>query len=173
MLAAVHGPRWASGPESPDGLVVDVVVNGSGFSYSDESALKSAVQGCVDPLDHPRANVLVALVLEHCDGSVLACACNAAIAALVDAGVSCPRPITAASLSVCHDGTLLLDSTRSEEESNAAACNVSAAFLIRSEQGALSFTLHYVSLSMQSLITLLASIIPIPEAMPGRAVALL
>lgn len=129
VLAAVHGPRWSHGPHSPDGLVLDLVINGGVCSQSDESTLKAALLGSVEPLDHPRSNALVALLVEYSDGSELACACNAAIAAIVDAGISCPRPLTAASLALFSPGLHVLDPTHEEEANARASACVTGAFV--------------------------------------------
>lgn len=93
MLAAAYGPIEApTGRQDAERAVVEVVFRPrsglAGPAQRDaESIVRQAVQGGVLAALHPRTIVQVVLQVEADDGGVLACAANAAGAALVDAGI--------------------------------------------------------------------------------------
>ncbi|GBF94102.1 exosome complex exonuclease [Raphidocelis subcapitata] len=123
VLAAVNGPA-AAGPRREDAerAVVEVVFkprNGPAGSCESElgEVLRGAVEGVLLASLHPRTAVTLVVQVLQADGALLACAANAACAALVDAGV----PLSALFASVCaaftDSGALLLDPDASEEAS--------------------------------------------------------
>ena len=93
VLAAVHGPVAAGARrENAERAVVDVVLRpraGPAGPREHEMAevLRQTVEGALLAALHPRAAVTVAIQVLQADGSLLACAVNAACAALADAGV--------------------------------------------------------------------------------------
>lgn len=93
MLAAVHGPV-AAGPrkENPERAMVEVIFKPrtglpSSKEHELEEVLRQTVEGVLLATLHPRTLVTVVVQVLQADGSLLACAVNAACAALVDAGV--------------------------------------------------------------------------------------
>lgn len=93
VLAAVHGPV-AAGPrkENPERAMVEVIFKPrtglpSSKEHELEEVLRQTVEGVLLATLHPRTLVTVVVQVLQADGSLLACAVNAACAALVDAGV--------------------------------------------------------------------------------------
>lgn len=65
---------------------------------------------------HPNTAISVIIQVVNDDGGLLACAINAACAALVDAGVPLSGLIVAVSCAVNHKGVVLLDPMKKEEK---------------------------------------------------------
>ncbi|KAI8476193.1 MAG: ribosomal protein S5 domain 2-type protein [Monoraphidium minutum] len=126
VLAAVIGPA-AAGPrkENAERAVVEVVFKPrSGLATSEdhewEEVVRQTVEGVLLAGLHPRTLVTVVLQVLAADGSLLACAANAACAALADAGVPLSSLFACVSAAFTAGGALLLDPD-AEEEAAAAA----------------------------------------------------
>jgi len=95
VLAVAYGPRApaSAASEDPERCVVEVAwrPRSGGAPGPRERALEAAVARCAQGAllsgRHPRCAVLVALQVLSDDGGALACALNAACAAMVDAGL--------------------------------------------------------------------------------------
>jgi exosome complex component RRP46 len=99
VLAAVYGPIEApTGRQHAERAVVEVVFRprsgppGPAERHL-ESLVRQAAEGVVVTALHPRTIIQIVLQVEAADGSLLACALNAAGAALVDAGVPMSSPL--------------------------------------------------------------------------------
>jgi len=121
VLAAVHGPV-AAGPrkENAERAVVEVVFKPrSGLPTSAdhelEEVLRATVEGALLAALHPRTLVTVVVQVLQADGALLACAVNAACAALVDAGVPLASLFASVSVALTSGGALLLDPDGQEE----------------------------------------------------------
>jgi exosome complex component RRP46 len=95
VLAVAYGPRAPSSiaSEDPERCVIEVAwrPRAGGAPGPRERALEAVVARCAQGAllsgQHPRCTVLVALQVLSDDGGALACALNAACAAMVDAGL--------------------------------------------------------------------------------------
>jgi ribonuclease PH len=141
ILAAVFGPaapRAVSRARNNEATVAVVFKYGSKISSSTTDSSKSyhpgygtnerelerfigdALQGCIDTRSYPRTIIEVVIQVMSADGSVLSSAINAAVLALMDAGVRMNRiPIGTTCLVKCFDtnADILFDPS-AEEESN-------------------------------------------------------
>lgn len=142
ILAAVFGPaapRAVSRARNNEAIVAVVFKYGSKISSSStkdgsksyhpgygtnerelERFIGDALQGCIETKFYPRTIIEVVIQVMNADGSVLSSAINAAVLALVDAGVRMNRiPIGTTCLVKCTDASanILFDPT-AEEESN-------------------------------------------------------
>ncbi|KAG2482386.1 hypothetical protein HYH03_018682 [Edaphochlamys debaryana] len=122
VLAAVYGPRQARiQREDAERAVVEVVYKPrAGLQGPEHKALEAEIRGVLEgviPLGlHPRTSIMVVLQVIQEDGSVLACALNAAAAALVDAGVPLSSMFASVSCALASEGGLLLDPDAAEEQ---------------------------------------------------------
>lgn len=94
-----------------------------------ESVLRHTLEGVILLTLHPRTAIQIVVQVVQQDGSILACAVNAACAALADAGVPMSCMVGASSCVLRRDGVLVVDPDGQEEE--AAQAVVSAAFHYR------------------------------------------
>ncbi|PRW61249.1 exosome complex exonuclease RRP46-like protein [Chlorella sorokiniana] len=134
-LASVTGPTqcYASSKEDAERATVDVVFRprsglAGALERQYEALIRRACEAVIVAALHPRALIQVVLQVVSDDGGVLACALNAACAALLDAAV--PLRTLCAAVSAAHtedEGGLLLDPTAAEEA--AAAATGTFAFL--------------------------------------------
>ncbi|KAI7844963.1 hypothetical protein COHA_001610 [Chlorella ohadii] len=134
-LASVTGPTqsYASSKEDAERATVDVVFRPrSGLAGAQErqheAVIRRACEAVIVAALHPRALIQVVVQVVSDDGGVLACALNAACAALLDAAVPLRTLCAAVSAAQAEaDGGLLLDPTAAEEA--AAAATATFAFL--------------------------------------------
>ncbi|KAL6745828.1 ribosomal protein S5 domain 2-type protein [Haematococcus lacustris] len=125
VLAAVYGPRQApQQKEDAELAVIEVVFKPRGglqgsVDKENEVIIRSTLEAVVMLGQHPRTSITVVLQVMQEDGSVLACACNAACAALVNAGVPMRCMFACVSCVVDVMGGMLLDPDSKEEQ---AAC---------------------------------------------------
>ncbi|CAG9465793.1 unnamed protein product [Pedinophyceae sp. YPF-701] len=130
VLAAVHGPLVRGGPrEDPERMTVEVtILPRSGLPTSrdrhNETVVRATVESAVLLNAHPRCCVTVALQVAADDGAVLACALNAASAALVDAGVPMRHPFACVTVAVAPTGRLLVDPDSDEEKAAGALAHI-------------------------------------------------
>lgn len=144
ILAAVFGPaapRAVSRARNNEATVAVVFKYGSKISSSSSTAdgsksyhpgygtnerelerfIGDALQGCIETKFYPRTIIEVVIQVMNADGSVLSSAINAAVLALMDAGVRMNRiPIGTTCLVKCTDAmsaNIIFDPT-AEEESN-------------------------------------------------------
>ncbi|PNH04194.1 Exosome complex exonuclease RRP46 [Tetrabaena socialis] len=126
VLAAVYGPRQAKVQrEDGERAVVEVVYKPrAGLQGHTERSRELDIRGVLEgiiPLGmHPRTSIMVVLQVIQDDGSVLSCALNAAVAALVDAGVPLNSMCASASCVLTQEGQLLLDPDSCEEKAATA-----------------------------------------------------
>lgn len=142
ILAAVFGPaapRAVSRARNNEATVAVVFKYGSKISSSSttdgsksyhpgygtnerelERFIGDALQGCIETRSYPRTIIEVVIQVMSADGSVLSSAINAAVLALMDAGVRMNRiPIGTTCLVKCFDtGANILFDPSAEEESN-------------------------------------------------------
>lgn len=139
ILAAVFGPaapRIASRGRNDQAIVAVVFKYASKMSSASsvshylpgygskereiERFLGDALQGCVDTHHYPRTIIEVVLQVINADGSVVSTALNAAVLALMDAGVRMHRiPIgTTCLVKKIDSGLKLIFDPTAEEESN-------------------------------------------------------
>ncbi|KAJ1550956.1 exosome non-catalytic core subunit rrp46, partial [Cladochytrium tenue] len=131
VLAAVYGPKDVKiKDEKLDKAFVEVqlhpLVGATGTRERlYERILHGAVESLVLTALHPRTSVLVVLQIVSDDGCILPTAVNAAVLALLDAGVPMRSTASAAAAAFLADGSLLLDPTL-EELASAASAHVFA-----------------------------------------------
>ncbi|XP_024373657.1 exosome complex exonuclease RRP46 homolog isoform X1 [Physcomitrium patens] len=122
VLAAVYGPKPAAmKKENAERAIIEVVWRAkSGLSGSYEKDAEVVVRRSLEYIIltalHPNTAISVILQVINDDGSLLACAMNAACAALVDAGIPLNGLLSAVSCGVTHDGQVFLDPTKPEEQ---------------------------------------------------------
>jgi exosome complex component RRP46 len=133
VLVGVHGPVAAPArSELIDRAALEVVftpLNGSGSRDAEvqqAALLRAALECVVLTTLHPRTRISVVVQVLHDDGSLLACALNAAMLALLDAGVQCRAMLSACCVSVARDGALSLDPNAHAEAQSAALVTVAA-----------------------------------------------
>ena len=114
-LAAVYGPAEPrlSRNELMNRAFVEVNYKTTGKGgYEErevEAFLKGAVEGASIATMHPRTSINVAVQQLHDDGSSLSAALNAAIVALLDAGVPMHSQPVAVAVAINADGVVQLD----------------------------------------------------------------
>ena len=128
LLVAVYGPSLASAREEQ---AHEAFLSFSFSSLSSSASLSAANASLAHHLKetfrpiilinlHPRQRIAVHLQVLHDDGALLACAVNACMIALLDAGVQCREMLAAVEMRVRRDDTargkesLLLDPTHEE-----------------------------------------------------------
>ena len=89
MVASVHGPLAHSQPhhEISNRCRIQVLFKQHTASSEWEAFLTQILQSCCLTERYPRTVVQVTIMVESADGSVLAAALHAAIAAFMDAGI--------------------------------------------------------------------------------------
>ncbi|BDA40664.1 Exosome complex exonuclease RRP46 homolog [Coccomyxa sp. Obi] len=122
VLASVYGPQsTAARKEDPEKMVVEVLFKqqtrsvGSDLERQYEHTIRGTVEGVIQAAQNPRTAVSITLQVMSDDGALLACALNAACAALVDAAVPMTSTFVAASVALDQECGLLLDPTKEEE----------------------------------------------------------
>lgn len=125
VLATVHGPKAASHRDQQhDTAVLDVVwrsrhdtgEEGDASDKIKEHSIRQALESAVLLDAHPRASITLTCTVLYDDGAAVACAVNAACAALVNAGIAMRGMCGAMAAAVDAHGEVLVDCTRSEEE---------------------------------------------------------
>lgn len=122
VLAAVYGPKAISGwRENPERAILEVLwkpkTGIAGTSEKEaEFVLKRTLEHIVLTAMHPNTAISVIIQVLNDDGGLLACALNAACAALVDAGVPLSGLIAAVSCAVDDNGAIFLDPMKKEEQ---------------------------------------------------------
>ncbi|KAH9304751.1 hypothetical protein KI387_009155, partial [Taxus chinensis] len=123
VLAAVYGPKGA-GPgkkENPEKATLEVIWKPkTGQAGKAEKEYEVIVKRTLDYIFlstlHPNTITSVTLQVVNDDGALLACAVNAACAALVDAGIPLRNIIAAVCCGVRDNGEVILDPTKLEEQ---------------------------------------------------------
>ncbi|XP_002993020.2 exosome complex exonuclease RRP46 homolog [Selaginella moellendorffii] len=122
VLAAVYGPKAVSGKqENAERATVEVIWKAkAGLSGSSEKEaeviLRRTIEYIIMAAQHPNTGISVIVQVVSDDGALLACAVNAACAALVDAGIPLNGLLAAVTCGVTSGGEILLDPTRMEEQ---------------------------------------------------------
>ncbi|CAG9465096.1 unnamed protein product [Pedinophyceae sp. YPF-701] len=132
-IAAVYGPRplEAGVAESPDGCTVRCEFTTASFATSERrkrrkgdrrsaecaALVRCAVENSVVRSLLKRSLVDVHVLIEQADGGTRSCAINAAIAAVIDAGIPCVD-VAGAVAAGYLDGTALLDLNYVEDGGN-------------------------------------------------------
>eukprot|EP00753_Platysulcus_tardus_P006872 PLAT14659.1.p2 GENE.PLAT14659.1~~PLAT14659.1.p2 ORF type:complete len:245 (+),score=103.06 PLAT14659.1:871-1605(+) len=132
VLVAVYGPVEAKRAEEEDverAVVAVDVRPASEAAGEHEAVLETQLKGLLEPLImtalHPRAVVRVVAQVLREDGSLLSTLLNAAVLAVMDAGLAMTGMGMAVTAAITPSGLLLLDPT-AEEEGSAAAVVVAA-----------------------------------------------
>lgn len=132
VIAGVYGPTEVSAREEKiDSAALKVTfVRAGGRATPADLAISEAVREALEPVVlthmHPRTAVIVQLQLVRDAGSLLAAAINAAVLALVDAGLPMCSLLGAVHLAVLADGLVLTDPTTDEQASS--VCQLTLAF---------------------------------------------
>ncbi|KAI5065301.1 hypothetical protein GOP47_0019996 [Adiantum capillus-veneris] len=122
ILAAVYGPKAISGrKENPECAIVEVIWKPkTGIAGSNEREAEFIVKRTLEHIIltamHPNTAISVIIQVVNDDGGALACAMNAACAALVDAGVPLSGLIAAVTCAVDKEGMVFLDPMKKEEK---------------------------------------------------------
>ena len=125
MYAGVFGPTEAKAHQrlsDESVLIVNFALpTGQAPLRETESILRQTLEPLILRSQNPMCAIELSLQVVNDDGSLLAASVNAALSALVDAGVPMRGQAAAVTCAVSADGALLLDPTRAEEAA-AAAC---------------------------------------------------
>lgn len=130
IVAAVHGPLVVGGNrENASEAVIEVIFKPfSGVPGPRERHLESVIQSTLKSIvhtaRHPRTCIQVVLQAAHEDGSVLAVALNASVAALLDACIPMRTLFAAACIAVTPANERLLDPDCQEEKVAESLCTV-------------------------------------------------
>ncbi|KAH9545147.1 hypothetical protein CY35_12G033400 [Sphagnum magellanicum] len=126
VLAAVYGPKSVTGKkENPEYASLEVIwkpksgLSGK-FEKEAELIVKRSLESIILAALYPNLGISIILQVINDDGSLLACAMNAACAALVDAGIPLTGLIAAVSCGVTVNNEVILDLLKSEEQKNVA-----------------------------------------------------
>ncbi|KAI8614547.1 exosome component 5 [Chytriomyces sp. MP71] len=126
VLASVYGPKEVKlRDEQLDVATVEVLFRPLiGLSGTTErlyeKTLREIVEGVVLRYLHPRTCVQVTLQVMSDDGCILSCAINAAILALLDAGVALKNMVASVTCVIDQEGQLLLDPSAKEAKEAAS-----------------------------------------------------
>lgn len=128
ILCAVYGPIAPkfNMKEHPNKATISIIFHGRHRGY--ESMIGTILEGCVEVKDYPRTIIEIVLQEIQGDGSVLACAIHAAVAALLDAGIQMNQLPVATAFCFGDDGgnngdsAIRLDPT--EEEEKGMSCSL-------------------------------------------------
>lgn len=122
VIAAVYGPRTVSGKrENAERAILEVTwkpktgIAGNAEKEA-ELILKRTLEHIILTAMHPNTTISVIIQVVNEDGALLACAVNAACAALVDAGIPLSGLVAAVSCAVNTKGEVYLDPTKGEEK---------------------------------------------------------
>lgn len=132
VLAAVYGPRQASArKENSEKAILEVSVTPRAglpgpIEREYEGILRRTLERMVEVFQFARTSIAVVIQVINSDGALLACAINAACAALVDAGVLMNSMCAATACCISADSQLLLDPEAQEEQ--AASSVITLAF---------------------------------------------
>ncbi|CAI5507950.1 unnamed protein product, partial [Closterium sp. Naga37s-1] len=131
-LAGGGGAVGQGGKEDPLRASLQVIwaprngIAGAQEKYS-EAVVRQTVDAVLLSSLLPRTRIQLQLQVLHDDGSLLACALNAAFAALLDAGLPLACLPAAVQLALDSQGQLLLDPTKQEQQTaSATLCTVFA-----------------------------------------------
>lgn len=91
-----------------------------------ECFISNVCREIIEAKKHPRTHLLINIQEVHDDGGLLSCCINAAILALIDAGIPLKSLATAMTSCVLKDGRIQLDPTK--EETEMAISSLTAAF---------------------------------------------
>lgn len=157
VLAAVHGPlapRQLSKEDFQKSLVTVLLKSSTSVTLEREweTFLSRVLTACVDVSEYPRTVIQVVLQIIQIDGSVLSCALHAAVAALLDAGISMLSLPIATTCLFSNDKSLRLDPTTLEEETDDASVVVMVNDNVRPNEIIACQTMG-ASLPLESLLT--------------------
>ncbi|CAM6115311.1 unnamed protein product [Calypogeia fissa] len=131
VVAAVYGPKSVGGwKENPERATIEVIwKTKSGQAGNAEREAEVIIRRTLEYIIlssmFPNTGISVIFQVVNDDGAVLACAINAACAALLDAGIPLKGLIVAVSCAVTALGEVVLDPTKVEEQKfRAQACLV-------------------------------------------------
>uniref|UniRef100_A0A7S0QYE2 Exoribonuclease phosphorolytic domain-containing protein n=1 Tax=Pyramimonas obovata TaxID=1411642 RepID=A0A7S0QYE2_9CHLO len=133
VLAAVYGPKSVPGyKEDPEKAKIEVLFKPkTDLPGTPERELEQVIARTVESVIiaalHPRTGISIILQVLQDDGAILACAINAACAALVDAGIAMNGLVAATCVAISPDGRLLLDPLHAEAEGATAVATLAFA----------------------------------------------
>ncbi|KAL0210704.1 hypothetical protein RCL1_005140 [Eukaryota sp. TZLM3-RCL] len=107
------------------------------FSVETASRIKSIVEQQVISSRYPKSEIVVSIQLLQSDGSILPCAINATILALIDAGISMTDFVVATSVGLVNKD-ILVDLTQTEE--NGPCNSLVLALAVNDDQCSLLFS---------------------------------
>eukprot|EP00252_Welwitschia_mirabilis_P016612 TRINITY_DN3668_c0_g1_i1.p1 TRINITY_DN3668_c0_g1~~TRINITY_DN3668_c0_g1_i1.p1 ORF type:complete len:233 (-),score=39.70 TRINITY_DN3668_c0_g1_i1:431-1129(-) len=121
ILAAVYGPKPSSKKENPERATLDVywkpkTGQPGKLEKEYEQILKKTLDCMFLSAMYPSTSTSVILQVVNDDGSLLACAINAACIALLDAGIPLKNRIAAICCGVRENGEIILDLSKLEEQ---------------------------------------------------------
>ncbi|KAL2635037.1 hypothetical protein R1flu_006516 [Riccia fluitans] len=122
IMAAVYGPKPVSGKkEDPERATLEVLwKTKSGIAGNADKEAEVTIRRTLEYIVlssmHPNTGISIILQVVNDDGAILACAINAACAALVDAGIPLTGLIVAVSVGVTTHGVVVVDPTKVEEK---------------------------------------------------------
>ncbi len=125
MYAGIYGPTEAKAHQRLSDesiLVVNFALpTGQGVHKDSEAIIRRTLEPIIVRSQNPMCAIEVTLQVVNDDGSLLAASVNAAVSALVDAGVPMCGQAAAVTCAISPDGSIMLDPTR-QEEAGAEAC---------------------------------------------------
>lgn len=113
VLAGVYGPTVVAKQSSPTVEVVCRSSAASGLEHLHENFVQKILESVVS--EYPRCTILVVLHTLHHDGANLAALVNAAVAALLNAGIDMKTVPLASAFCVTDPGLVLIDPCAEEE----------------------------------------------------------
>uniref|UniRef100_A0A0D6R8A7 Exoribonuclease phosphorolytic domain-containing protein n=1 Tax=Araucaria cunninghamii TaxID=56994 RepID=A0A0D6R8A7_ARACU len=124
VLAGVYGPKGGGGfgkKENPERATLEVIWKPkTGQAGKAEKECELIVKRTVDYIFlsavHPNTITSIIIQVVNDDGAILACAINAACAALVDAGIPLRNIVVSVCCGVRDNGEVILDPTKAEEQ---------------------------------------------------------
>jgi ribonuclease PH len=125
VYAGIFGPTEAKANQRLSDesiLVVNFALpTGQGLHKENEAIIRRTLEPIIVRSQNPMCAIEVTLQVVNDDGSLLAASVNAAVSALVDAGVPMCGQAAAVTCAISPDGSIMLDPTR-QEEAGAEAC---------------------------------------------------
>lgn len=122
VVAAVYGPKAITGRrENAERAILEVTWKpktglAGNAEKEAEFVLRRTLEHVVFTAMHPNTAISIIIQVVNDDGALLACAVNAACAALVDAGIPMRGLVAAVSCAVNSKGEVCLDPTKGEEK---------------------------------------------------------
>ncbi|KAI9139633.1 ribosomal protein S5 domain 2-type protein [Paraphysoderma sedebokerense] len=122
VICSVYGPTEVKlKNEQLDRATIEVNVKPSvGLSTTQErhleNTLRMSLEDVILSVLHPRTSIQITFQIMWDDGSVLAACMNAAMLALIDAGVPLKATFGAISIAIAGNGQIMLDPLKSEME---------------------------------------------------------